>query len=82
MVPRRPGKRAIVSSTITTILSPHHSADPIGRSHLTLRRIIPHGQLKAYRVPGTRLLRIKQADLEKAFKPVSPVAANLGGDAA
>lgn len=64
------------------MLSPQDAADIIGCSHWTIRRMISHGQLKAYRVPGSRLLRIKQADLERAFKVVTPVAENLGGDAA
>lgn len=66
----------------STLLSPQDAADWAACSHWTIRRMISHGQLKAYRVPGTRLLRIKQADLEKAFRPVTPVAANFGGEAA
>lgn len=65
-------------------LSVYDAAECLGCSHFTIRRMIARGELRAYATPGrTRLLRIKPEDLDRAMRPVTNVADNLGtGDAA
>lgn len=46
----------------------------------TIRRAIARGDIKAYRLKNTKVIRIRRRDLERAMRPVTPVAANLGDD--
>jgi len=41
-------------------------------SQQTVRRLIADGKLPAYRVPGTRVIRVRTADLEGLFEPENP----------
>lgn len=49
---------------------------------VTVRRMISRGGLRAFRFPGSRLIRIDPRDLDKVRKPVTRISAALGGDAA
>ena len=40
----------------------------------TIRRAIARGDLKAYRLGSSRVIRIKPRDLEKFMRPVTPLA--------
>lgn len=51
-------------------LSLDQAAHELGCSRDTVRRMISRGELKAYRV-GSRLIRIRRQDLERAIKPVT-----------
>jgi excisionase family DNA binding protein len=48
------------------------AADHTKTHKRTMRRWISNGKLKAYKVPGTRCLRIDIDDLEALFEPVTP----------
>ena len=65
-----------------SMLTPAQAGELAQVTHWTIRRWISNGSLKAYRVPGSRTIRIRQSDLEKALKPITSAAENLGGDAA
>lgn len=65
----------------TVWLSIDQVAEQLGCSPWTVRRQVSRGEIRAYRAPGkSRLIRIKSTDLDKAMRPVTPVAANLGDD--
>ncbi|WP_075890668.1 helix-turn-helix domain-containing protein [Actinomyces provencensis] len=50
---------------------------------VTIRRMISRGCLKAYRFPGSRLIRVDPRDLDRIKRPVTNVADLVGaGDAA
>ena len=40
----------------------------------TIRRAIARGELPAYRLGSSRVIRIKARDLEKFMRPVTPLA--------
>lgn len=48
-----------------------------GLGERTLRRAVANGQIKAYKIPGIRAIMFKPADLDKALKPVTPLAAHV-----
>lgn len=52
------------------------AADYLGVSVKTIRRRIGAGDLRAYRLRSTRLIRLRLDDLDQLMQPV------LGGDAA
>lgn len=58
------------------------AAELLDCSPWTVRRAINRGDIKAYRFKKTRVIRIKRSDLDKALRPVTTVADQLGGDAA
>lgn len=54
-------------------------------NHHTVRRMISRGELRAYRLGASQIIRISRSDLDKAFKPVTSMAdciESRGGDAA
>lgn len=73
---------------MTPVVSPHRyltiedAADLLQCSSITIRRMISRGGLKAYRFPGSRLIRIDPRDLDKVRKPVTRISEALGGKAA
>ncbi|MCI1788437.1 MAG: helix-turn-helix domain-containing protein [Actinomyces sp.] len=70
------------SSTSTQrYLTIQEAADLLQFSDTTVRRLIARGTIKAYRFPGSRLIRIDPRDLDRVRKPVIRIA-DLGGDAA
>lgn len=48
------------------------TARRLDMSQQTVRRLIADGKLPAYRVPGTRVIRVRTADLEGLFEPENP----------
>lgn len=48
-----------------------------GLGERTLRRAVANGQIKAYKIPGLRAIMFKPGDLDKALKPVTPLAAHV-----
>lgn len=67
----------------TQWLTIHDVAEQLKLSDLTVRRMVSRGEIKAFRGVGkSRLIRIKQYEVDKALKPVTSAAENLGGDAA
>ncbi len=63
-------------------LTVDETADLLQVSSITIRRMISRGGLKAYRFPGSRLIRIDPRDLDKVRKPVTRITEALGGEAA
>lgn len=57
------------------------TAEYLGCSQDTIRRMIARGELKAYRYGKSRLIRIDPADLDKIRKPVTRINEMLGGAA-
>lgn len=49
----------------------------VGANHRTIRRMVARGQLRGYRLPGSRLLRVDLNELDAALQPIPTV-----GDAA
>jgi excisionase family DNA binding protein len=47
------------------------TADELGVSVRTVRRLISRGELRAYRI-GTDIVRIDSDDIESVLKPVTP----------
>ena len=43
----------------------------------TIRRSIAKGELPAYRLGSSRVIRIKPRDLEKFMRPVTPLAGEV-----
>ena len=68
--------------TLSRYLTIEDAADLLQCSSITIRRMISRGGLKAYRFPGSRLIRIDPRDLDKVRKPVTRISEALGGDAA
>lgn len=67
----------------TTYLTIEDTAELLQCSTITIRRMISRGGLKAYRFPGSRLIRIDPRDLDRIKRPVTNVADLVGaGDAA
>ena len=65
---------------MTAATASHHpqltiaeAAELVGVSRDTIRRMIGRGQLKAYRY-GVRVIRIDEADLLRARRPVTSMA--------
>ncbi|MCV7548663.1 helix-turn-helix domain-containing protein [Micrococcus luteus] len=56
------------------------TAEYLGASTNTVRRMIARGDLRAYRY-GPRLIRIDPADLQAMRRPVTSLAELRGGDA-
>ena len=46
----------------------------------TIRRAIARGDLKAYRLGHSRVIRIKQTDLDKFIRPVTALSAVKSGE--
>lgn len=57
-------------------LTLHDAAEEYGVSQRTIRRRIADGSLPAYRMTGSRLIRIKAADLDRLLTPIP----TSGGD--
>jgi excisionase family DNA binding protein len=55
------------------------AAEYCGTSHKTIRRRIASGDLKAYRLGDTRVIRIDVADLDRLLHPIPRPAATTGG---
>lgn len=56
-------------------------ADQLGCAPLTVRRMISRGSLRAFKIGGgSRMVRVRQADLDRLLVPVTSAADNLGGD--
>lgn len=53
------------------------AAEYTGWSERTLRRAVANGQIKAYKIPGIRSVLFKPEDIDKALKPVTPLAAHV-----
>lgn len=59
------------------------TAAVIGVEHKTIRRLVDRGELRAYRLGNTRVIRIDPADVAALMGEVNPAGrALLGGDAA
>jgi excisionase family DNA binding protein len=71
-----------MQSPTPTYLTIEQIADILQCSTVTIRRMVSRGGLKAYKFPGSRLIRIDPRDLDKVRKPVTRVSESLGGDAA
>ncbi len=65
---------------IPEMLSLRGASNYLGLSSKTLRRRVAEGVIPAYRLEGSRCLRIKRADLEAALGRVP--SGSLHGDAA
>ena len=50
------------------------AAEQCACSPYTIRRAIAKGELPAYRLGSSRVIRIKPRDLEKFMRPVTPLA--------
>lgn len=59
-------------------LSPAEASQYLGVTTRTLRIYVANGDLSAHRVKGSRLIRIRQSELDAMLVPVPTV----GGDAA
>ncbi len=72
---------------VPELLTIAQAATFLGIHHITVRRMISSGELKAYRY-GPRVIRIDRADLDKLRRPVTTLAdyrdakAQYGGGAA
>ena len=53
------------------------AAEYTGWSERTLRRAVARGQIKAYKIPGIRNILFKPEDIDRALKPVTPLAAHV-----
>lgn len=53
-------------------------AESLQCSTATVRRMISRGGLRAFRFPGSRLIRIDPRDLDKIRKPVTRISEGLG----
>jgi excisionase family DNA binding protein len=51
-------------------LSPTQAADRLGVDRRTIRRYIAGGQLRGYRVRGSRLIRIDRHELDALLQPI------------
>ena len=54
-------------------------ADSLQVSPLTVRRMISRGDLRAHKYKGSGFVRIFPSDLDRARRPVTSAADNLGG---
>jgi excisionase family DNA binding protein len=52
------------------------AADELGISRRSLRRLITSGQLRAYKIGKSRLVRIDREDLANVIHPVVPNGKN------
>lgn len=64
---------APTDSTKTPFLSLAEASDRAGVHQKTLRRRIAEGHLTAYRMAGSRLIRVKSADLDALFRVLPTV---------
>ncbi|WP_156675665.1 MULTISPECIES: excisionase family DNA-binding protein [unclassified Mycobacterium] len=53
-------------------LSLDNAANELGVSKRTVRRMISSGQLPAYRIGNSTLVRVKRSDVLNVIKPVVP----------
>ena len=56
------------------------AADYADCSQDTIRRLVNRGELKASRLGKSRIIRIQRRDLDRLFKPVTPLAAQVAGE--
>lgn len=56
------------------LVSINQAAETLDVSHMTVRRMIQRGELPAFRLGKSRVIRIKSADLNKLLRPVTPLA--------
>jgi excisionase family DNA binding protein len=76
----RSGRKEETMSATPESLSITEVAHNLNCSDDTVRRMISRGELRAYRVGSSRLIRIKRADLERAMRPVTRLdLATVGG---
>lgn len=54
------------------MISLPEAAEELGTSLRTVRRLVSQGLLPAYKVGGSKLVRINSEDLAKVLKPVTP----------
>lgn len=59
-------------------LTIQESAEALNCSEITVRRLVSRGELPAYRLGKSRVIRIKRRDIDKLLRPVT----SLAGDAA
>ncbi len=65
------GAPALAISNASETLSPEQAAALLGVHHQTIRGYIRSGKLPAFRLAGERAVRIRRADLEQLFEPVT-----------
>jgi excisionase family DNA binding protein len=75
------GKGKYPHATATQLLTIADVAELLQCDKYTIRRMISRGDLRAYRFPGSRLIRIDPADLDRIRKPVTRINEVLGGGA-
>lgn len=63
-------------STPSQWLTQREAADYIGVTDRTIRNYIARGDLPAWRVRGSRLIRIDRADLDALLRPVPSAKAS------
>lgn len=66
-----------LSSRTSAWLSQAEAAEYLGITQRTIRAYIARGTLPASRVRGSRLVRIKQSDLEALLRPI-PTTESVG----
>ncbi|WP_083208522.1 helix-turn-helix domain-containing protein [Mycobacterium malmoense] len=59
-------------SAMREFLTLNSAADELGCSLRTVRRMISSGQLPAYRIGKTNIVRVKRSDLNQVVSPVIP----------
>jgi len=62
------------------LLTIDQTAELLQMSPFTIRRMVSRGELPAFRVGGTRSIRIKSSNVQRLLRPVTKVANLLGGD--
>ena len=62
----------MVSSTLPRRrwLSQQEAADELGVTDRTIRNYIKRGELRGYRVRGSRLVRLDRADVDRLLTPI------------
>ena len=74
-----PKEGALSSPVLPQFLTVRTAAEFAECSQDTIRRLINRGELKAFRLGKSQVIRIRRMDLEKAFKPVTSLS-QLAGD--
>lgn len=64
--------------TKTRLASIDEAAEYLGVNPRTIRRRIAEGEIPAFRIAGTRTIRIRLEDLEASLRPI-PSGAVYGG---